>query len=205
MIRLYIVRHGNTFDAGETVRRVGARTDLHLSTSGWVQAKALGQHFAGLGIVFDAVYASPLRRTQQTAAAICSATATRSPLTYSAHLTEIDYGPDEGKPEAEIVARLGQNALAKWEAENIAPEGWQVSPADLRGGWRALIASLSTEHEGGNVLAVTSNGVARFALEVIEAGSDDLAGKLRTGSYGCIRVDKGGEARLEGWDIRPEG
>ncbi|MEL6754250.1 MAG: histidine phosphatase family protein, partial [Pseudomonadota bacterium] len=46
MQTLYIVRHGNTFDTGDTVLRVGGRTDLPLSTSGEMQATALGIHFA---------------------------------------------------------------------------------------------------------------------------------------------------------------
>lgn len=204
MTRLYIVRHGNTFDAGDTVRRVGARTDLHLSASGRVQAEALGQHFAAQGIVFDAVYTSPLRRTQQTAAAICKATGSLSPLTYASHLTEIDYGPDEGKPEAEVVARLGEGALARWETGNIPPDGWQVSPEALQAGWQTFMTALAEHADGGDVLAVTSNGVARFALAVIEARKDNIAGKLRTGSYGCIAFDGGEKPRLESWDIRPD-
>ena len=34
MARVIICRHGNTFDKGDLVRRVGARTDLALSKSG---------------------------------------------------------------------------------------------------------------------------------------------------------------------------
>ena len=42
MTDIYIVRHGNTFDKGDVVTRVGARTDLPLSRSGFAQAEALG-------------------------------------------------------------------------------------------------------------------------------------------------------------------
>ena len=41
MTQLLIVRHGNTFETGETPRRVGLRTDLPLSSSGRKQANAL--------------------------------------------------------------------------------------------------------------------------------------------------------------------
>ncbi|MGA3882329.1 histidine phosphatase family protein, partial [Bacillus pumilus] len=44
-----IVRHGNTFAAGEPPRRIGARTDLPLTAQGQAQAEALGAHFAALG------------------------------------------------------------------------------------------------------------------------------------------------------------
>ena len=70
MANLYVVRHGNTFEAGEAPRRVGARTDLPLTAAGLAQAEALGRHFADAGIRFTAVLSGPLLRTRQTAAAI---------------------------------------------------------------------------------------------------------------------------------------
>ena len=62
---IYIVRHGNTFDKGDTVTRVGARTDLDLSVSGQAQADALGTYFRDKGIVFSRTIAGPLKRTRQ--------------------------------------------------------------------------------------------------------------------------------------------
>ena len=49
--KVYIVRHGNTFDKGDVVTRVGARTDLPLSSSGQTQAEQLAAYFhvAGTG------------------------------------------------------------------------------------------------------------------------------------------------------------
>jgi len=46
MSRIVICRHGNTFDKGEIVTRVGARTDLPLSTSGRTQAKILAKELS---------------------------------------------------------------------------------------------------------------------------------------------------------------
>ncbi len=62
MTRLVIVRHGNTFEAGEPPRRIGAGTDLPLTESGIDQARALGWHFAKNRIAFDRVLSSPLIR-----------------------------------------------------------------------------------------------------------------------------------------------
>ena len=52
MTRLYIARHGNTFEAGEAPRRVGRRTDLPLTAAGRAQAEALGRRFAADGVMF---------------------------------------------------------------------------------------------------------------------------------------------------------
>ncbi|MEZ5892039.1 MAG: phosphoglycerate mutase family protein [Parvularculaceae bacterium] len=67
MTDLYILRHGNTFDKGDVVRRVGARTDMPLSVSGVMQATALAAHFERLGIEFSDVVSSPLERAMMTA------------------------------------------------------------------------------------------------------------------------------------------
>ena len=63
MSRVYIVRHGNTFDQGDVILRVGGRTDIPLSTSGTDQAKALKAHFADIS--FTQIFSSNLKRTWQ--------------------------------------------------------------------------------------------------------------------------------------------
>ena len=70
MTRIVICRHGNTFDKGDVVTRIGARTDLPLSTSGRAQAKTLSADLSTFN--FTHAFCSPLSRTQQTAMAIIS-------------------------------------------------------------------------------------------------------------------------------------
>ncbi|OZB12451.1 MAG: histidine phosphatase family protein, partial [Rhodobacterales bacterium 34-62-10] len=86
MARLFIVRHGNTFDKGDTVTRVGARTDLPLSVSGREQAQKLAAHFAGTR--FSAALCSPLSRTRQTARAILRERSDNPALLIAPFLTE---------------------------------------------------------------------------------------------------------------------
>lgn len=198
MKHLYIVRHGNTFDKGDTVLRVGGRTDLNLSISGELQAAALALHFAEFERGPVRVIAGPLHRTLQTAKAISDELGVDK-VEVDERLREIDYGPDEGKPEAEVIARIGEDALAAWESEARVPDGWQVSPAALVQVWKDLL--IETHHGHGDVVAVTSNGVARFALEAAgAAGKAPL--KLRTGAYGVIAVREF-DLELVAWDVRP--
>lgn len=201
--RLYIVRHGNTFDKGDTVLRVGGRTDLDLSSSGRVQAAALGAHFAGSGVNFEKVLSGPLKRTLQTAEAITSAATSQAMIEIVEGLREVDYGPDEGQPEDLVVARIGQAALEAWEQDAVVPEGWKVDPASLVDVWRAILASAKMRE--GNTLAVTSNGIARFALQAIGLDGDAREAtplKLRTGAYGVIGLEE--EPALIEWDVRPD-
>ncbi|MCI4644231.1 MAG: histidine phosphatase family protein [Hyphomonadaceae bacterium] len=198
MKHLYIVRHGNTFDKGDTVLRVGGRTDLDLSTSGQLQAGALAMHFAEFETQPVRVIAGPLKRTLQTAQAIADALGVLH-VQVDERLREVDYGPDEGKPEDQVIARIGEDALAAWESEARVPDGWQVDPAALVQAWKDLL--IETHHGEGDMIAVTSNGVARFALAAAgAAGKAPL--KLRTGAYGVIAVREF-DLELVAWDVRP--
>ncbi|GAB5459909.1 MAG: hypothetical protein Hens3KO_29390 [Henriciella sp.] len=207
MIRhIYIVRHGNTFDKGDTVTRVGARTDLALSNSGKGQAAALGNHFADAAIQFDRILSSPLQRTHQTARAICGRQSGQADIEFCEFLREIDYGPDENRPEPEVIARIGEQALSNWEEKALVPKGWRVDPAAIKQAWADCFASLTpSEAQNGPVLIVTSNGIARFALQLAEGEQRSQAPlKLATGAIGRIDITENGELSVNFWNQRPE-
>lgn len=195
--RLYIVRHGNTFDPGDVVTRVGGRTDMALSSSGRAQALALARSFRASGIAFRSARSGPLARTRETALAILSLQSAAPELVTDLFLREIDYGPDENRPETDVLARIGAEALDRWEREGAPPPGWRVDPDALVANWQGLFVKLADAP--GAHLIVTSNGVARFART---AAGDAGAGKLRTGAWGVIALD-GDAARVESWDERP--
>jgi len=81
------------------------------------------------------------------------------------------------------------------------PDGWIVDADRRIEGWQALWKS-----GHGQVLIVTSNGAARFALLSDDRLRRQALGlpslKLRTGAYGSI-VREQGELRLIAWDRRP--
>jgi broad specificity phosphatase PhoE len=182
-MRALIVRHGNTFMPGEAPRRIGARTDLPLVDSGRAQARALAAHFAH--IRFDHCLASPLARTRETAAIVAPYLVANA----TEWLREIDHGPDEGKSDHEVLARIGPQALAAWDSEAVAPPGWIVDADERIAAWQAFFATLR-----GTVLLITSNGAARFARLAL----DLRPAKLRTGAYGEV-VDR----HVTNWDVRP--
>jgi len=191
---LYIVRHGNTFDKGDIVTRVGGRTDLPLSVSGQAQAAMLARHFAS--IPFASARSGPLKRTRQTANAILSAQASAPELVTDLFLREIDYGPDENRPEDEVISRIGKPALEAWESHNVVPPGWRVDPEAVIGNWQQLFLKLA--EAGGHHLIVTSNGIARFALAAADVRTPEQ--KLATAAYGIIEL--GAPARLVGWNLK---
>jgi probable phosphoglycerate mutase len=197
-----IVRHGNTFAPGEPARRIGAGTDLPLVESGRGQASRLGAHFREQGWHFDRVLTSPLRRTRESAALILSAMDDARQVETRDWLAEIDHGPDENRTETEVIARIGEAAIAAWDAHAIAPPGWQVDGPARAAAWRAFFVGAAE----GMTLLVTSNGAARFGLCADEGLARQAAAlpslKLATGAYGLIALD-GASPRLVAWNQHP--
>lgn len=206
MTLLYIVRHGNTFEAGEAPRRVGARTDLPLTASGLAQAEALGAHFARAGVRFARAMSSGLKRTQATAEAILSRQAHPLVLETADFLAEVDHGPDENQTEDVVLARIGRAALDLWDADAVPPPGWDVRADWRRERWLAFADEAVSAHRGDAILLVTSNGAGRFALSAfgLKPGGKTQGVKFRTGSYGLVEAGGGGKFRLLEWDKRPD-
>ncbi|WP_084398689.1 histidine phosphatase family protein [Henriciella aquimarina] len=201
---LYIVRHGNTFDSGDTVTRVGARTDLPLSRSGTAQAEALARHFAEEGLAFTDAITGPLRRTRETTEIIMEGQARPPLIEIADFLREIDYGPDENKPEEDVIARIGEDALKAWEERGVPPPGWIVDPDMLMRAWQDLFTYLARRGNQDPALVVTSNGIARFALLAGGAPFEEAHDlKLKTGAYGVLEVLPGRTPHIAAWNVRP--
>lgn len=201
--RFVIVRHGNTFEANESPRRIGASTDIPLTVQGVRQAMALGELFAGMGWNFGRVLVSPLKRTQETTRLILEQFPRRPQPEVIDWLNEIDHGPDENQTEDAVLARIGPAALADWDEHALPPPGWSIDAEKRIAGWQGLFGNDNTEA----VLVVTSNGAARFALladPALRAQVPGLASlKLPTGGYGIINRSADSELSLCAWGKRP--
>jgi probable phosphoglycerate mutase len=206
MTRLYIVRHGNTFEAGETPRRIGSRTDLPLTAAGLAQAEALGAYFAREGVIFARALSSGLQRTRATGEAILARQPHPLVLETAEFLAEVDHGPDENQTEDAVLARIGRAALELWDAEAAPPPGWDVRPEWRRAQWLTFADEATTAHRNDAILLVTSNGAGRFALSAfgLKPGGKAQGVKFRTGSFGLVEAGGGGKFRLLDWDRRPD-
>lgn len=191
---LLVIRHGNTFEAGEPPRRIGARTDLQLTAEGRAQMVRLREHLEKEGLVPQRVYTGPLQRTMQSAGLVAK--------TYEIveFLREIYHGMDENKTEDIVLRNVGRAALEAWDREGKLPPGWTADILGIRQGWAGL-KKLSRDH-GGVWAAVTSNGIARFIFDDVENIPENR--KLSTGAYGRLVYDR---ERMKwvcrGWNIKP--
>lgn len=190
-LTLIIARHGNTFGVGQEPRRVGLKTDIPLVSKGRAQAKALGRTLAELELNPVRVFCSRLKRSRETAAIVVRVAGWGLPLRALRLFDEIDYGPDENKPESSVLERVGASALRAWENHAIPAPSWKCDPKALRRRWITFAHGLGE----GLFLIVTSNGIARFA--------PGAQGKLATGALGIVQKDQEGLWHTPVWNFLP--
>ena len=203
---LIIARHGNTFGPGDIPTRVGARTDLSLVAKGIEQGKALGRELENASLRPNNVYVSSLQRTQQTAKAALKEMSMDLDLQVSDIFNEIDYGPDENQTEDKVIARIGKAAIEAWDNRAVPPQGWLVDPDKIIADWHRFTVEIAQNCAGKTILAVTSNGTARFAPNVLNNKKNFCQNnslKLSTGAYGVFEYSA--ETGWVGisWNIRP--
>lgn len=204
MLKLLVARHGNTFDKGDTILRVGRGTDLPLSQSGIIQAIQLGEYLKHHHPVINQVYVSELQRTKQTAEYALKTMQMQTSVLVDDRFNEIDYGIDEGKPENEVVARLGQDALTAWDKSAVAPMGWNVNPLKIQQQWQEFAKSLQNKHQ--TILVVTSNGIARFIGSILPNPDSFMQSqtiKLSTGALACFHFENG-SWQCDYWNKQPK-
>ena len=205
MTTLIIARHGNTFGPDDTPTRVGMHTDLPLVESGIEQAKRIGKYLSENRLIPDTVYTSTLQRTVQTASVAIKESGVSNPFFKLEMFNEIDYGPDENKVEADVIARIGEQAIKDWDEQAIVPDGWKVDPDQVIQNWHDFAEQISAFDDNETALIVTSNGIARFAPYI----TGDFEGfraqhkiKLSTGALGILKHENG-TWRAEAWNIKP--
>lgn len=204
-LNLIIARHGNTFNQGDTILRVGLRTDLALSTSGIEQSKILGQYLRKHHPNISHAYCSELKRTHETARIALDTFKSNISIEQASILNEIDYGIYDGMPETEVIRKLGKDALAKWDNEAVAPKAWHFSKDEAITGLRDFANSLINKHPKQSILVITSNGIARFLpflLNDVDAFMQENAIKLKTSSTAHLYFD-GENWQCRYWGVKP--
>ena len=204
MTTLIIARHGNTFGPDDTVTYVGGKTDLPLADKGFEQAKAIGRYLKDNRLIPDVVYSSLLHRTYDTAALAIKASGISNPIFQLDIFNEIDYGPDENKTRAEIIARIGEQALIDWDEKSIVPEGWKFDAQTAIQNWINFADHAQAHDDNETILVVTSNGIARFAPHITSdyaAFAAQHSPKMATGALSIFDYRDGW--KLREWNLKP--
>ena len=142
------VRHGQTPTTGKVLP--GRARGLHLDDTGRSQAAAVAERLASLPSV-DAIYASPLERTRQTAAPIAAARGLK--VRTERGLLEADIGDWTGL-ELKAVRRLPE-----WKVVQRYPSGFRFpggeSFVEMQSRVVATVDRIRAAHPGQTVVAVS--------------------------------------------------
>ena len=159
-LRLFLVRHGET-PSNRELRYLGSR-DEPLTEVGVRQAECLATALSGLPLA--AVYASPLRRAEQTGMRI--AEGLHMPLLSEPRLLEQSFGAWEGLTRSEVLDRGGEDRdrLLRWESDPEAapPGGESIAVVERR--VRTLLGDLGSAHPGSWVALVSHVGPIKALL-----------------------------------------
>ncbi len=199
-----LLRHGET--PWSTERRFAGSSDIPLTPAGERQAADAAQRLAarapgtlaagaatgrwgGQSVVpgeITAIVASPLLRTQQTAAAVSAATGL--PVATDPGWAEVDFGHWEGLTRAVTIDRWAAE-LAAWDADTaVAPPGGESFDTATGRVLRALDALLAA-HPGECVLVVSHVTPIKIVLmHALLAGSTMLR-RLYLGVAGLCETD----------------
>ena len=156
--RVFLVRHGATVLSAED--RFAGSTDVDLSDEGRAQARALAERLADEPLA--AVYASPMKRTIETAT-IAAAPHGLEPRTADG-LREIGHGRWEGLLRSEAEDRYADE-YAAWEEDpfTFAPRGGEAGINVLA---RALpvIREIVLSHADQAILVVSHKATIRLII-----------------------------------------
>lgn len=159
--RLLLIRHGATTLSAED--RFAGSTDVELSNEGREQAQGLSDRL--LLEKVDAVFASPMKRTMETAR-IVAGKKHPQPVPRP-ELREIDHGRWEGLTRKEVEQRFEAEYLA-WEEDpfTFAPEHGESGLAVLA---RALpcVREIVSAHPNKLVAIITHKATLRLVLSAL--------------------------------------
>jgi probable phosphoglycerate mutase len=142
------VRHGQTPTTGAVLP--GRAKGLHLAEAGTKQAEAVAERLKALKTI-DAIYASPLERTRETAAPIAKARGLK--VVADKGLLECDFGEWTGRQLKELMK------LPEWSTVQRYPSGFRFpggeSFAEMQTRITGAVASLVARHPGGTIVCVS--------------------------------------------------
>ncbi|MEY2477054.1 MAG: hypothetical protein QOG87_2369 [Actinomycetota bacterium] len=143
------VRHGQTATTGTVLP--GRTPGLHLSDTGRQQAEAVANRLVSTNGKIEAVYASPLERTKETAAPIAKRLGLR--VRVERDLLECDFGEWTGKQLKALMK------LPEWHTVQRYPSGFRFpggeSFPEMQARIERAVARMRDRHPGETVVAVS--------------------------------------------------
>jgi probable phosphoglycerate mutase len=196
-LNLYLLRHGET-EASRTGGYVGF-TDVDLTPEGLAMAEAFAEKYEHLP--WQAIFASPLKRTVATATPIAKAVGLNIQLRNG--LKEMFFGEWEGLSLEEVKARHDKDynnwmTEPAWNPPTGGETGMQVASRAAM-----VIAEIENQFTEGNVLVVSHKTTIRLmlcSLLGIDSGRYRDRINMPVASVSLVRFDKYGPMLLKHGD-----
>lgn len=152
MLKIYLARHGQNEDNANGI--LNGHRDLPLTDIGEGQALELAQKIKDVGLVFDVVLSSPLKRALRTAEIISNINEFTAPIALDV-LIERDFGVMSGLEQSQIETLCAPDII-KTEAVTyfLNPDGAETFPDLLERAGR-LLEAVTNEYQDGSILLVT--------------------------------------------------
>ena len=152
MLNIYLARHGQNEDNAKGI--LNGHRDFPLTEIGRQQAQVLASGIGQIGVVFDAIYSSPLVRAYETALVVAETLGLSKPEVMQG-LIERDFGVMTGKLAVDI-EKCCAPEIVKTDTITyfLSPEGAETFPMLLERAQKTL-SDIQARHESGSVLLVT--------------------------------------------------
>lgn len=163
MLRILVIRHGETSWNKDKIFR--GRVDISLSEIGQSQADLLSRKLSGQPI--QSIYASPLKRSVETALAIQEGQSGSTPIIQEDQLIDIDYGSWEKKSHIQVQQEF-PDLYQQWlDAPHTIqiPEGENLS--SIRRRIETLLDRLVTHHGQGDGVATIALVSHRVTIKIL--------------------------------------
>ena len=205
MIRLYLLRHGQTSCNARADVIGGRSSEIPLTALGMEQAAAAGNVIRGCGLHFDRIFCSTAVRARQTLAGLglCLDAEGANAVTYSACLEELSQGDWEGRPRAEIYT---PEMVGRLEHENpffCPPNGESQHDVEMRM-THFVDREILGRYEHGNFLIVGHGVAFKCFLRGVLGSDAKMTHKLGMDNLAITRLtySTGGGWTLD-WMNRP--
>lgn len=151
-VDIFIARHGQDQDNANGI--LNGRRDTPLTEIGQQQAQALAAGIKELGLKFDAILSSPLKRAFKTAQIVGDKLSLNPPVVI-AELIERDFGIMSGQPKSQIEPTCAPDII---KTDTIIyflnPEGAETFPQLIKRA-NKLLKEIRQQRQEGKVLLVT--------------------------------------------------
>lgn len=186
---LLLIRHATTSATGT---RLGGHTDTSLDEAGRAQATATGQRLAEVPL--KAVYASPLRRTVETAAIVAEPHGLE--VRTRDGLIEVDYGAWTDRPLGQLARTKRWSVIQSRPSLVAFPEGESIRAMQIRAA--DAVEALVGDHPRGVIGVVSHADVIKALVAFYLALPLDEFQRLHIApaSVTMLQLEPGGQPAL---------